>query len=180
MLQIPEETLERMRAARERTGSARHEVQDMLKAGGLRPTRQRIALAALLFSTGRHRHVTADDLHRDARAGGTALSLATVYNTLNQFADAGLIRKIGMNGERMHFDTDPGDHHHFYVEAEDRVLDVEPGAVCFSALPAAPAGYEIAGVDVVIRLRRSKPEKARDACSGRCARRAGSGGDMPR
>lgn len=122
-----------------------------LKAAKLRPTRQRVALGALLLNGG-HRHVTADDLQRDAASANISLSLATVYNTLNQFAEAGLIRRVAVAGGRTHFDTDVGDHQHFYVEEEGKIIDVPPGSVRIGALPTPPDGYKISHVDIVIRL----------------------------
>ena len=126
----------------------------VLRTAKLRPTRQRIALAALLFRAG-HRHVTADDLQRDAEAANVTMSLATVYNTLNQFADVGLIRRVAVEGGRTYFDTDAGDHQHFYVEGENRIIDVPSGSVRVGELPAPPPGYRIAHVDVVIRVKRA-------------------------
>lgn len=129
-----------------------------LEGGKTAPTRQRIALAALLFRDG-HRHVTADDLQRDVEAAHVSMSLATVYNTLNQFADVGLIRRVAVEGGRTYFDTDAGDHQHFYVEGENRVIDVPPGSVRIGELPAPPPGYRISHVDVVIRVTRDAPDE---------------------
>jgi Fur family iron response transcriptional regulator len=126
--------------------------QAMLARAGLRPTRQRVALGGLLFD-GEPRHVTADELFRDAAGAGFPLSLATAYNTLNQFAEAGLVRRIAVNGERTFFDTDVGDHHHFHVEAESRIVDVPTGSIEFGRIPLPPDGYEITAIDVVIRLK---------------------------
>ena len=83
------------------------------------------------------------------------MSLATIYNTLNQLADAGLLRRIAVNGDQTYFDTDVGDHHHFYVEIEDRIIDIPEGAIEIGSLPALPDGYVVARIDVVIRLRRT-------------------------
>lgn len=159
MLHIPNDTLARLRAERDRPALPSGIILDMLKGVGLRPTRQRRALGALLFRDG-HRHITVDDLHQDAIDAGVPLSLATVYNTLNQFAEAGLIRRVSLHGGRTYFDTDAGDHQHFYVEAEDRIIDIAPGEIRFGQLPTAPSGYEITTVDVVIRLARieAKPD----------------------
>ena len=128
-------------------------LRDMIRAAKLRPTRQRVALARILFGKGQ-RHLTAEDLHRDALEAGTALSLATVYNALNQFAEAGLIRAVSLPSDRTFYDTDTGDHQHFYIEEEQRIVDVPSGGVRIGALPVPPPGYEIARVDVVIGLRR--------------------------
>lgn len=122
-----------------------------LSDAGLRPTRQRLALGRLLFA--RDRHVTAEGLHDEASKAGEAVSLATVYNTLNQFRDAGLLREVSVEGARAYFDTRTDDHHHFFIEAEDRIVDIPAGEVRLAALPQAPAGHEIERVEVVVRLK---------------------------
>lgn len=124
----------------------------MLRAAGMRPTRQRIALGELLFAAG-DRHVCAEMLHEEAVAARIPVSLATVYNTLNQFRDAGLLREVALVGTRVFFDTNMSDHQHFFVEGSGEVLDIPGGAISLSGLPEAPEGMEIAGVDVVVRLR---------------------------
>jgi len=125
----------------------------LLRQAGLRPTRQRQILAQILFE-GPRQHVTIDGLFQVAAARTDELSLATVYNTMNQFTRAGLVRKINLSGERTYFDTDIGDHHHFYIEEEDRIIDVMGDAISYDRLPELPEGYEVAGVDVVIHLKR--------------------------
>lgn len=169
MLHIPDETLARLREERELAPLPVSKVAAILKGASLRPTRQRLELGRLLFRDA-HRHVTAEDLFQDALDTGVPLSLATVYNTLNNFAEAGLIRRVTLNGGRTYFDTDAGDHHHFYVEAEDRIIDIPPGQVQIGKLPVAPDGYEITKVDVVIRLARIQT-KSGQGCRGQ----AGSG-----
>lgn len=126
-------------------------VKAILRRAGLRPTRQRIALGCLLF-TDKHRHVTPDMLNEEALLIGEKLSVATVYNALNQFADAGLIRKISLHSERTYFDTDTGDHTHFYIHDEDRVIDIVSNDVSVGPLPPPPAGYKVSKVDIVIHL----------------------------
>ena len=121
---------------------------------GLRPTRQRVALAELLVGDGHHRHFTAESLFADARAAGESVSLATVYNTLKAFCDAGLIQEVKVDGTKSHFDTNTHDHPHFFWEDEDRLTDAPAEDLEIARLPAAPDGAEIAAVDVVIRLRR--------------------------
>lgn len=123
-----------------------------LRAAGLRPTRQRVALARMLFAKG-DRHLTAEDLHEEAVAGGVKVSLATVYNTLHQFTDVGLLRVLAVETSKTYFDTNVSDHHHFFVEGANEVLDVPVGDVTVGNLPEPPDGMEIAHVDVVIRLR---------------------------
>jgi Fur family iron response transcriptional regulator len=129
---------------------------DWLGSVGLRPTRQRVALARLLVGDGQHRHVTAESLFARARASGESVSLATVYNTLKAFCDAGLLQEITVDGTKSHFDTNTHDHPHFYWEDENRLTDAPADELEFTRLPKAPDGAEITSVDVVIRLRRSK------------------------
>ena len=125
-----------------------------LRGAGLRPTRQREALAALLVGDGRDRHVTAESLFAGARAAGESVSLATVYNTLRAFCDAGLIREVTVDGARSYFDTRTDDHPHFFWEEEARLTDAPAEDLAIARLPAPPEGAEVASVDVVIRLRR--------------------------
>ena len=125
-----------------------------LDSAGLRPTRQRRALAALLVGDGRHRHVTAEALHGAARDAGMPVALATVYNTLKCFTEAGLLAEITVDGARSYFDTRTEDHPHFYREEDGLISDAPSDGVEISRLPEPPEGYEIARVDVVIRLRR--------------------------
>jgi Fur family transcriptional regulator, iron response regulator len=132
-----------------------HGCVDLLRRAALRPTRQRLVLGSLLFANG-GRHVTAATLHTEAISAGIQLSLATVYNTLNQFTDAGLLRQIGIDGSKSYFDTNPTGHHHFFVDQEERLLDVPEPGVLIDALPEPLPGYEVAGVDVVVHLRRKK------------------------
>ena len=122
---------------------------------GLRPTRQRVALAELLFG-GPHRHVSAEQLHGEADAARVNVSLATIYNTLHQFHEAGLLREVAVDAARSYFDTDTSDHHHFYVEDEQRMIDIPASSVAFTTLPEAPKGMEVSHVDVVIRVRKAK------------------------
>jgi Fur family iron response transcriptional regulator len=124
-----------------------------LRAAGLRPTRQRVALARLLF-TGGDRHVTAEQLHGEAGAATIAVSLATVYNTLHQFTAVGLLREVVVEPGRSYFDTNIDDHHHFFCETTGMLQDIPGAAVSVGQLPAAPAGTEISRVDVIIRVRR--------------------------
>ncbi|MCA0871825.1 transcriptional repressor [Seohaeicola saemankumensis] len=127
---------------------------DWLSGAGLRPTRQRMALAELLVGDGRHRHVTAESLFEAAKANGAAVSLATVYNTLRAFCDAGVLQEITVDGSKSYFDTNTHDHPHFFWEDEGRLSDAPADQLQITRLPDAPDGVEIASVDVVIRLRR--------------------------
>ncbi len=120
----------------------------------LRPTRQRVALAELLVGDGRHRHVTAESLFEAAKSTGAAVSLATVYNTLRAFCDAGVLQEITVDGSKSYFDTNTHDHPHFYWEDEGRLSDAPSDQFVIHRLPEAPDGVEIASVDVVIRLRK--------------------------
>jgi Fur family iron response transcriptional regulator len=123
-----------------------------LRDSGLRPTRQRIALADLLFAKG-DRHLTAEELHEEALVAGVPVSLATVYNTLHQFTEAGLLRVLAIESAKTYFDTNVSDHHHFFVEGASEVVDIPVSNLEITNLPEPPEGMEIAHVDVVIRLR---------------------------
>lgn len=127
---------------------------DWLARGGLRPTRQRLALAALLVGDGQDRHVTAEGLYDAAAGAGSRVSLATVYNTLRAFCEAGLLHEIVVDGSRSYFDTRLDDHPHFYWEDSHRLSDAPSDGVVISQLPPVPEGMEVARVDVVIRLKR--------------------------
>ncbi len=138
--------------AADAAGCSFRNVRDRLHGAGLRPTRQRMALGWLLFGKG-DRHVTAEALYEEARGSKTALSLATVYNTLRQFSDAGLLREIAVYGSRIWYDTNTGPHCHFYVEDRDELLDVPEDMVAVLRLPVAPNGMEILGADVIVRVK---------------------------
>ena len=126
-----------------------------LRAAGLRPTRQRMALAEMLFAGG-NRHISAEGLHDEAVAADVPVSLATVYNTLHQFTDAGLLREVAIDGSKTYFDTNVSDHHHFFLEDDNSMFDVPESELSLDRLPEPPPGTEISRVDVVIRLRRIK------------------------
>lgn len=125
---------------------------ERLRIAGLRPTRQRLAIAALLLD-GRHRHVSADSLSAEIRAIGADVSDATIYNTLNQFTDVGLLRRVTVHKDHNVFDTNIDHHHHFYDATNDQLFDVPSDHVVLAQLPNAPAGHDIASVDVVITLK---------------------------
>jgi Fur family iron response transcriptional regulator len=133
----------------------RSDCVDRLRRAGLRPTRQRLMLGKILFSRG-GRHLTAEMLHSEAVEAAMQISLATVYNTLNQFTEAGLLRQIGVDGSKSFFDTNPTTHHHFFVDQEDRLLDVPEPGVEIEQLPQPLPGYEISRVDVIVHLRRKQ------------------------
>jgi Fur family iron response transcriptional regulator len=129
-----------------------HDLRTKLEAAGLRPTRQRMAIGWLLFAKG-DRHVTAEMLQEEAQASHVPISLATIYNSLHQFTQAGLLRQIAIDGERTYFDTNVSDHHHFLVEDTNTLIDIPQVSIDQQDLPAPPSGKRIAGVDVIIRLR---------------------------
>lgn len=126
-------------------------VHDRLRRAGLRTTRQRLALAKLLFD-GEDRHVSAEILHGEARAEGVRVSLATVYNSLHQFTKAGLLREITVDSHRTYFDTNTRDHHHFFNEDQGTLMDIPDHLVALSRLPEPPRGTVIKSVGVVIRV----------------------------
>jgi Fur family iron response transcriptional regulator len=136
---------------RKHTHPAEATVLEHLRAAGLRPTRQRVALARLLFGRG-NRHVTAEGLFSEARQHRVHLSLATVYNALHDFTTKGLLREISLDSNGFYFDTNTDDHHHFYFERSGRLEDIPAEKVRIAALPPAPGGAEVSRVDVIIRV----------------------------
>jgi Fur family iron response transcriptional regulator len=130
---------------------------ELLRAARLRPTRQRLALARLLFEQG-DRHVSAEQLHSEAVAASVPVSLATVYNTLHQFVSAGLLREVVVNPGRSYFDTNMGDHHHFFFEDTGQLVDIPSDRIGLTSLPTPPAGTAIRRVDVIVRVERSAAE----------------------
>lgn len=131
-----------------------YRVAQRLQAAGLRPTRQRLGLICLIYRA-EDRHVSAESLYHEARAAGLNVALATVYNTLHQFAAAGLLRKVVVNTGQTFFDTNVSDHHHFFDERTGSLTDIADDEIEISRLPAAPEGREIDRVEVIVRLRES-------------------------
>jgi len=127
------------------------DVAKLLRGAGLRPTRQRVALASLLF-IGCNRHVTAETLHEEAQARRVPVSLATVYNTLHQFTEVGLLREVAVEGAKTYFDTNTSNHYHFFCEHSGRLMDIDTGSIKIEGLPEAPEGMTISRVDVLVRL----------------------------
>ncbi len=130
-------------------------IVERLKGAGLRPTRQRIALARLLFGP-TDRHVTAETLHKEAVGQTIPVSLATVYNTLHQFTEAGMLREVAIEGTRTYFDTNTSNHTHFYLEADDALMDVDLDSPPVMTLPEPPEGTVISRVDVLVRLKKKE------------------------
>jgi Fur family transcriptional regulator, iron response regulator len=123
-----------------------------------RPTRTRVALGNILFAKG-NRHISAEMLFEEANQAKVSVSLATVYNTLNQFTEAGLLRQVAINSSKSYFDTNNAEHHHYYLEDSHELMDIPSADVAVGEIPGPPAGYEIVRVDVVVRLRRKEPAR---------------------
>jgi len=138
---------------RDLNGCPWHDVKSMLRDVGLRPTRQRMSLGWLLFGKG-GRHITAEMLYEEATKAKVPVSLATVYNTLHQFTEVGLLRQVAVDGSKTYFDTNASDHHHFFVEDANELVDIPGAEMIVGQVPEVPEGYEVARVDVVVRLRR--------------------------
>ena len=126
---------------------------ERLKQAGLRPTRQRLALASLLFEKGCDRHVTAEQLHSEALSADVRVSLATIYNTLHQFTSAGLLREVVVESGRSYFDTNISDHHHFFCEERGSLHDIPGEMIQVAQLPVPPCGTAIGRVEVIVRVR---------------------------
>lgn len=135
-----------------KTAAANITVLERLRAAGLRPTRQRLALAKLLFARG-HRHVSAEQLFNEAKGQRVNVSLATVYNALHDFTSKDLLREISIDSNSSYFDTNTGSHHHFYFEHSGHLEDIAADQVRIAALPAPPGGAEVSRVDVIIRVK---------------------------
>ncbi len=126
-------------------------IEQTLRDAGLRPTRQRLALGGLLFS-GHDRHVTAEQLHAEVSTEGEHVSLATVYNTLHQFRQAGLLREIAIDSNKTYFDTNTSNHNHYLLEPEGELMDIDSDSITIDGLPEPPEGMRISHIDVVVRL----------------------------
>lgn len=129
-------------------------LSERLRIAGLRPTRQRLALAAILFGSG-DRHVSAESLHQEALAARIGVSLATVYNTLNQFESAGLLREVAFEGQTTFFDTNTSNHFHYFLEETGSLVDIGTTDIELKGLPPLPPATEIDRVDIIVRLRRT-------------------------
>jgi Fur family transcriptional regulator, iron response regulator len=129
------------------------EAREKLKAAGLRPTRQRVALTGLLFRHG-DRHVSAESLHEEAAKAGIEVSLATVYNTLHQFTETGMLQQVTVDPDRYYFDTNIGDHQHFYDAGHSELIDIPAGTIAVAGVPAPPRGASVERVDVIVRIKR--------------------------
>jgi len=128
------------------------DIKSMLREAGLRPTRQRVALADILYRYG-NRHISAEQLHEEAISARVPVSLATVYNTLHQFTQAGFLREVAVDGTKTYFDTNVSDHHHFFNEDDNSVIDIPGSTLSIDDVPTPPEGMEIVRVDVVVRIR---------------------------
>ena len=129
--------------------------EERLRRSGLRPTRQRMALADLIFAKG-DRHLTVEELHEEAVTAGVPVSLATVYNTLNQLTDSGLLRQVSVDGTKTYFDTNVTTHHHYYFENNHELVDIPNQSLVLTKMPDVPEGFEISRIDMVVRLRKKK------------------------
>ncbi|MEG6508418.1 Fur family transcriptional regulator [Methyloligella sp. 2.7D] len=127
------------------------DIGKLLREAGLRPTRQRVALASVLFD-GEDRHVTAELLYDEVKDQNVPVSLATVYNTLHQFTQAGLLREVAVEGSKTYFDTNTSNHYHFLCDDSGELMDIEHGDVRVEGLPAVPEGMAVSRVDVLVRL----------------------------
>jgi len=133
-------------------GYPQRTVSELMQAFGLRTTRRRAALGGLLFGKG-DQHTTVEMLYSEAIKANISVSLATVYNTVNQLADLGKLRRVSIDGAKTYYDTNVNNHHHFYFEGSHDLVDIPNGEMCVEAMPEIPEGYEVARIDIVVRLR---------------------------
>jgi len=139
--------------ARLRNPNFANQLKSRLREVGLRQTRTRVALGSILFGKG-DRHVSAEMLFEEACQASVSVSLATVYNTLHQFTEVGLLRQVAIESSKSYFDTNNTEHQHYYLEDRHELMDIPPTDVAVGKIPVPPEGYEIARIDVVVRLRR--------------------------
>jgi Fur family transcriptional regulator, iron response regulator len=139
-----------------RSDEVANQMRRKLREIGLRPTRTRVALGNILFGKG-DRHVSAEMLFDEASQAKVPVSLATVYNTLHQFTEVGLLRQVAIDSSKSYFDTNNTEHHHYYLEDRHELMDIPPTDVAVGQVPVPPAGYEVVRIDVVVRLRRKTP-----------------------
>jgi Fur family iron response transcriptional regulator len=130
-------------------------LEERIRRAHLRPTKQRVALARLLFEGG-NRHITAEMLHGEALKTGVKISLATIYNNLHQFTEAGLLRDVIVDSSKSYFDTNMAPHHHFFHEDSNKLQDIAPGDLAVHNIPRLPEGTKISSIDVIVRVTRSK------------------------
>ena len=133
-------------------------IESKLKALGQRLTLQRLNLAKLIF-TDKDQHMSADQLYQKAQEKGFHISLATIYNTLNQWAKMGLLRRVAVYSGAVYFDTNVSNHYHFYDKEKDDLIDLPSNQVQFTNLPLAPDGMQIKNVDVVIYISAQQKNK---------------------
>src|SRR5262245_14643531 len=138
---------------RQRSHPPNSDTRALLLTVGMRPTRRRMMLARIIFDSG-DRHITAEMLYQEAAKAGIPVSLATIYNTLRQFQELGLLRQVGVGGSKTYFDTNLSHHHHFFLEEDYMLLDIPSSYAALLKEPLPPNGYEIASVDMLVRLRR--------------------------
>jgi Fur family iron response transcriptional regulator len=146
-------TPDALRAGPVRPGCPLSQVKDRLWQARLRPTLQRVSLGWLLFGKG-DRHISAEMLFEEAAHARVPVSLGTIYNTLRQFTEAGLLRQIAVDARKTYFDTNVTEHHHFLIEGEEELMDIPSLPLGMTGLPVAPDGYEITRVDVFVWLKR--------------------------
>lgn len=152
-LALPVDRLRSRTPVGRQAGCPFYDIYQKLDRAGVRPTRQRLALAWLIFANG-DRHVTADMLHEEAARAHFSVSLTTVYSTLFQFAELNLLREFAVDGTKTYFDTNTSDHHHFYVEDGKDLIDIPAPAMNLLGLPPPPMGYEVRRINILVRLRR--------------------------
>lgn len=126
-------------------------LETRLREAGMRPTRQRMSLGELLFASG-DRHITAEQLHAETVRAGICVSLATIYNTLNQFTEAGLLREVAVEGHKSYFDTNTSNHYHYYLEEDGQLMDIDSDQMMVKGLPMPPKGMKIGRIDIIVRL----------------------------
>ena len=133
----------------------KNEIINKLRGSGLRPTKQRILIAKNLFDTNKTFHFTVETLNKKInKSGDEKISLATIYNTVEAFNDAGYLKEILTSKNKRYYDTNIKSHHHFYDETSKELTDINYNQVKLSKVPIPPKGKKIKNLEVVIRVQK--------------------------
>ncbi len=132
------------------------EIVNKLRSSKLRPTKQRIKIAELLFNRLKTFHFTIEDLNKNLNKKDNSenISLATIYNTIDAFKKAGHLKEILTNNNTSYFDTNISSHHHFYDDQTNELTDINFNDVEVTKVPHAPKGKKIKDVEVIISLQK--------------------------
>ncbi len=126
-----------------------------LRSSKLRPTKQRLKICQFLFDRKKTFHFTVETLNKRINKNGVAkVSLATIYNTVEAFCNAGYLKEILTSKNKSYYDTNIKSHHHFYDEGNKELTDIHYSQIKLSKVPIPPKGKKIKNLEVVIRIQK--------------------------